>query len=175
MNPINLDDLFYFEQVNKDFFEKTLPPRPATYNQLETFKSAMEAILEEQARGDCYMYLIRGDEDQVLGRINLVKIQAQDSKSADFGQVLKYELGYRLSEKVQGKGYGTKALSLIIEEAKKLKIQVLEAGTSTLNIGSQKILIKNGFTLIGQEEKVMQVKGQWLDGLLYSLEFGSET
>lgn len=160
MSQEAIKEIFEFEKDNRIFFEKTLPARPATYHHLESFQGAMAIILYEQSQGDCYMYIIRDESDRMIGRINLVKLEDQLGK--------KYELGYRLAETAQGKGYGTEAVKLILDLAlQDHGISIVEAGTATQNIASQKVLIKNGFKKIEEAKGVMKVNGKWLDGILY--------
>lgn len=78
------------------------------------------------------MYLIR-ENDILIGRINL-QISEEDN-------VKKAEVGYRIGEGFQGKGYATKAVKLIIEEAStQFSIKEMVAGTAKTNIASRKVL-----------------------------------
>lgn len=42
----------------------------------------------------------------------------------------------------------------------KYGLSKIEAGTSTENIGLQKVLEKNGFRLVGKEDEIMKVNGK---------------
>ncbi len=69
----------------------------------------------------------------------------------------------------QGKGYASQAIHLILKEAfEHYKVSEVIAGTSKKNIASQRVLEKNGFVKVGEEEKIMKVNGQWVDGILYA-------
>jgi len=161
MSQGNIMDIFKFEQDNKLFFEQTLPARPSVYNVFESFEQLMETFLYEQACGDHFMYLIRDVAGQMLGRINLF-LEGQKLPN-------QAELGYRIGEKAQGKGVASSAVHLILEKAfQDLQLETIVAGTSTLNIGSQQVLIKNGFEEIAREKNVMVVNGLALDGILYA-------
>ncbi|MBI9011524.1 MAG: GNAT family N-acetyltransferase [Clostridiales bacterium] len=160
MSLNNLEDIYNFEVENKTFFEKGLSPRPEGYFEFCSFKMMMLEILKEQSEGTCHMHLIRDSYGKMIGRINLHSITK--------GKVIEAELGYRIGENEQGKGYATEAIKLILEKAAaKYGITCIKAGTSTENIGSRKILEKNGFKWIGEEKKVMKVNGRWIDGLLF--------
>lgn len=159
MSLDNLKKIYDFEVENKLYFEKTLPPRPKEYVNFETFERLMKEFLEEQARGEIYMCIILDSTKKIIGRVNLSSIN-RDMKKA--------EIGYRISEKEQGKGYASESVKMMIEKCtKKFDLEKIEAGTSTKNLGSQKVLIKNGFKLIAREEKIMKVNKQWIDGLLF--------
>ncbi|MBF4691934.1 GNAT family N-acetyltransferase [Fusibacter ferrireducens] len=155
-------EIHHFEMKNKAFFESILPPRPVTYQQLDTFKTVMASLLSEQQNGLFYMYVIRDEKDAFIGRINLQMIRSENS--------IKAELGYRVDFNEQGKGYTSQAIKLILKAAFELyKVDEVIAGTSKENIASQRVLEKNGFEKIGEEENVMRVNGEWVDGILYAI------
>lgn len=161
MNKKNSLEIFQFELDNKEFFESMLPPRPDGYFDEEKYSNIVDELLEECKSGDCYLHLIRDAKTQkVIGRINLSVIKSDERSIA--------ELGYRVAENVQGKGIASKAVEMIKKLAfDKYNIHTLEAGTSTDNIGSQRVLVKNGFVMIGEEKNVMKINEKWVDGLLY--------
>jgi RimJ/RimL family protein N-acetyltransferase len=60
------------------------------------------------------------------------------------------DISYLLGEKeMWGKGYVTLAIKEIIKIAKNKKLKKLKAATYEMNIGSKKVLIKNGFKVEG--------------------------
>lgn len=60
-------------------------------------------------------------------------------------------ISYFIGEKSSwGKSYGSKAISEIIQIAKKKKLKKLKAGVYEQNIASQKVLKKNGFKIEGR-------------------------
>lgn len=161
MNKENSLEIFEFEVENREFFELTLRPRPNGYFEIDKYNIIVDELLEECKSGDCYLHLIRDNETQkVVGRINL-QITNTDGP-------LEAELGYRVSEAMQGKGVASEAVRLI----KKISfedygIKILRAGTSALNIGSQRVLEKNGFLKIGVKKNALEIDGKLVDDLLY--------
>lgn len=106
------------------------------------------------------MYLIRNELGEMVGRVNLISIER--------GIYQKAEIGYRIGHKYNGKGYATKAVKLAIDEAfNKYNLHRLEAGTYQDNIGSQIVLIKNGFQVIGRSKEVKMVNNKWEDSILF--------
>lgn len=161
INIKNIEDIYEFELENREYFESVLPPRPEGYFEIERFEEIMKELIEEQLSGKCYMHIIRDDSGKIVGRVNLHSIEGE--------HVRKAELGYRIGKEYQGKGYASKAVKQVIEQGfTKYGLTKIEAGTSTENIGSQIVLLKNGFTLVGSEKKVMKINDKWVDGLLYS-------
>ncbi len=75
MSSKNLKEIFEFECDNRDFFERILPPRPQAYFEFSSFESLMQDILKEQVAGECAMFIIRNDEEKMIGRINFSTIK----------------------------------------------------------------------------------------------------
>ena len=104
------------------------------------------------------MYLIITENGEIVGRANLVSITRENSNKA--------KLGYRIAENHQGKGYATSAVKLVLDEATSThKLHRIEAGTSPDNIGSQIVLIKNGFQFTGRYNQYIYQSGKWIDGI----------
>lgn len=155
----NIIELFKFEKENKEFFESNLLPRPVGYNIYNDFKKIMEGLIQEQDNRKCFMHVIRDQDNEIIGRINL---HSENMK--------KYELGYRLGKDNQGLGYGTLAVKEILNLAfNKYSINNIFAQTSSKNIASQKILIKNGFIFTKEEKEVVTINGELIDGYVYEI------
>lgn len=154
------ENLFKFELENRLYFEKIGFPRADSYYDYNNFKIILKELIEEQKRGLIYMYLIIDNTANIVGRVNLVSIVK--------GSLNKAELGYRVGENHQRKGYGTKGVELVLDEAfKKHKLHRIEAGTSPDNIGSQIILIKNGFQFVGRQNEYIYHNGKWHDSIIF--------
>jgi len=152
------EELLEFEKENKNFFEENLLPRGERYYSLKNIEEILEEIVMEQKEGLCYMYLIRNESKEIVGRVNLSSIVG--------GPFQKAEVGYRIGKKYNGYGYATKAVKLVLQEAfDKYNLHRIEAGTSQSNIGSQIVLIKNGFEFVGRTRQVIKINGEWQDGI----------
>ena len=69
-----------------------------------------------------------------------------------------------------GKGIASKAVKLIINVSiEKYSLNKLFAGTSSLNIGSQKVLTNSGFSLEGVRKDHLFYNNQWQDQFDYGL------
>ncbi|CAM3901842.1 Ribosomal-protein-serine acetyltransferase [Bacillus mobilis] len=121
-------DLFTFELTNKSFFETMVPNRGSQYFDFEYFQKLLDDLLIEQADGDSYFYLIRNEEKEIVGRINLVNIDTETRSSS---------LGYRVGEKFTKKGVATAAVQLVLKVAKNNEINEVLAKTTTNNLASQ--------------------------------------
>lgn len=69
-----------------------------------------------------------------------------------------------------GKGYGTFAVSQIIQKSKNdYKLHKLYAGIADGNIGSESVLRRNGFILEGRRKKHLHYSNTWHDQLDFGL------
>ncbi|MDU5080163.1 GNAT family protein [uncultured Tissierella sp.] len=152
------EELFKFELENRAFFESKFLLRHSSYYSFDNFKTIIKQLIEEQGKDLVYMYLIKTEDGEIVGRVNLVSITR--------GNFNKAELGYRIAERHQGKGYTTNAVRLVLDEAANThKLHRIEAGTSPDNIGSQIVLIKNGFQFTGRYNQYIYQNGKWIDGI----------
>ena len=101
------------------------------------------------------IFLINNKSKIHIGNIKLGPINHKN-KSA--------EISYFIGEKkLWGKGYTTLAIGEIIKKAKKKGINILRAGLYDVNIGSEKVLLKNGFKLDKKIKSQVIYKGKKFD------------
>lgn len=153
-------ELFEFEVENRDYFEKMVPSRGDDYYNYETFKIRHKSLLDEQAQGFSYFYLIKNKDGSIIGRMNLVDID----KSQDLGHI-----GYRVGKNYVGEGIASSALKLLLENIDDKGIIKILAKTTNINIGSQKVLEKNGFKQIetSEDDEEFKMNGKRLNFLYY--------
>lgn len=161
----DLQALYDFERENRTFFESIGFGRSESYYDIHNFKEIVKELVEDQNKDLVYMYLMKDVSKNIVGRINLTEIIR--------GNMNKAEVGYRVGEKHQGKGYGTKAVRLILEKAAvEHKLHRIEAGTSAGNIGSQVVLVKNGFQFTGRLRQYICINGEWQDSITFEKVIG---
>ncbi|MBT2683408.1 GNAT family protein [Bacillus sp. ISL-37] len=134
LSLLSLDDaeqLFAFEKENKEFFESFVPPRPDSYFRYEDFCETLEELLEEQDDRRSLFYLIKGENGQIIGRMNLIDIDWVTKSGS---------IGYRVGQKFSGKGAAVKGLQLLILETQNMGLKELRAKTTRNNLPSQKVL-----------------------------------
>ncbi|MFJ7733166.1 GNAT family N-acetyltransferase [Lysinibacillus sp. NPDC097231] len=153
-------ELFIFEKENRLFFEQMVPSRGEDYYSFETFKERHRELLTEQRERKSIFYLIRDNLGNIVGRINLVDIDATNHCA---------EIGYRVGEEYGGKGIGARALKLLIESESNIK--KIKAKTTTNNIASQRVLEKNGFKPVCISDEVFEMNGQNLKFIHYIFEY----
>ncbi|SER57707.1 GNAT family N-acetyltransferase [Salipaludibacillus aurantiacus] len=152
------EKLFEFEGKNRTYFETMIPGRGDDYYEFETFIKRHTSLLEEHSKGVSYYYLIKDTRGFILGRINLADISEQST--------IGY-LGYRIGQAQAGKGIATKALGLFLNMMTDKGIKKIKAKTTTDNIGSQKILERNGFKLVSTDDKMFEMNGQKMQFIHY--------
>lgn len=81
-----------------------------------------------------------------------------------------FEIGFTLIPSERGKGYGTEAVQIIVDYLFLSKdIARIQAHTSPRNLASQKTLEKAGFRKEGVVRKLIFIRGEWQDALLYGI------
>ena len=161
MSEENSIDVYSFEKGNREYFERNLPPRPATYFDSEGFKEITRELLREQENHDVYMHLIRDAQGTMVGRINLSVLE-DDRKTA--------ELGYRIGENVTNLGYASEAVKLVLEKAfATYGLHKIIAGTAGDNLASQKVLLKNGFTFSRMIENDLQIHNECVHTAVFEI------
>ncbi|MDW7662769.1 MAG: GNAT family N-acetyltransferase [Bacillota bacterium] len=149
-------ELLQFETDNRTFFEKMVPSRGEDYYVLEAFRIRHKELLVEQDEGISRFYLIRGDNGQIVGRINLVDIDEKEFSGS---------IGFRIGEQYVGRGIANLALKLLLEIESGIKM--IYGKTTTNNIASQKVMEKNGFKKVSVSEDEIEMNGQKLKFINY--------
>ena len=157
----NSIDVYAFEKENREYFERSLPPRPAHYFDLEGFKEITRELLREQENHNIYMHIIRDVQGVMVGRINLSVLE-NDQKTA--------ELGYRIGENVTNLGYASEAVKLILDKAfNTYGLNKIIAGTARDNLTSKRVLLKNGFTFSRIIKNDLQVNNEWVHTEIFEI------
>jgi len=96
-------------------------------------------MLAEQEAGTSAFYVLLAEDGTVLGRFSLYRLQ---DGTAD--------LGYRVADRVAGRGVATAAVrELCLLAASRHGLRKLRAAASDANVASQRVLTKAGFALAG--------------------------
>ncbi len=101
------------------------------------------------------------ETNELIGVVGLKNVSAKNKKA---------EVGYWIGQDFWKKGYGTEAVTMIVEYAfNKLNLHKLEALTFTFNEASVKILEKLGFVREGLFRDHVFHKEDFADDLFYGL------
>ncbi|MEV4540405.1 GNAT family N-acetyltransferase [Micromonospora echinaurantiaca] len=127
-----------FERENREWFARSVPDRGDDY--FARFAERHAALLAEQATGRCHFHVLVDDDGAVIGRFNLVDVADGEA-----------ELGYRVAERVAGRGVATEGVRRICELARdEYGLRRLVADTTLDNAGSRAVLRRTGFTPVGE-------------------------
>ncbi len=156
LTEADAEDILHFELENRAFFAATQSDRGDDYFNLDHIRDGLREVVREQVKGESYMYLVRDRAGEAVGRINLYDI--------DYGNIQRAEVGYRIAQRHNGKGCATQALAQVLQDAfGKYGLHGVEANTTPDNIGSQIVLIRNGFEFVGRSRDYIRVQGVWRD------------
>lgn len=136
------DALFAFELANRAFFEANINARAATYYSVDGVTQAIQTAIDDVAADRGYQFLIKSADGDILGRINLRDVARAQVPSAT--------LGYRIAEGHGGKGHGSAAVQAVLAMAfGPLGLLRIDASARVSNLGSVRVLQRNGFDQVG--------------------------
>lgn len=125
----------------------------------ETTEFVRTMIKREEADTHLYASVALKSTDEVIGTVMLFNFDKIANKA---------EIGYVFHKNHWGKGYGSDSLSLVSDFAfESLKLHKLHATVIDANIGSAKILEKDGFQLEGNLKDHFYIEDQYYGALLY--------
>lgn len=159
LKPWSLDDLDdLVKYANNPSIAKNLTdtfPFPYT-------KEAGKQFIETVSKSNPILVFAIVKDNKVIGSIGIHPQQDIYRNNA--------ELGYWLAEPFWGQNIMTTAIIQIVEYAfKNLPINRIFAKPFGSNIGSQKALLKSGFTLEGKYEKTLIKNGELIDELVFAI------
>ena len=126
-----------FERENRGYFSGSISDRGDAY--FDQFTEQHNALLADQEAGIGASYVLVDEDGSVLGRFNLYRLH--DGMA---------ELGYRVAERVAGRGVATAAVRELCQlAASRHGLHTLRAATNDKNVASQRVLIKAGFVMSG--------------------------
>lgn len=127
---------------------------------LEETRNYIEEMLRREAAGThLYATIALKATQEIIGTAMIFAFD-HEAKHA--------ELGYVFHSRYWGKGYGTEAVRLMNDFAADfLKLRKLHARVVDANIGSARVLEKNGFELEGQLKDYYLIEDSYYDLLLF--------
>ncbi|WP_336214593.1 GNAT family N-acetyltransferase [Nonomuraea sp. LPB2021202275-12-8] len=144
---------------NREHLSPWEPRRAADFYTLAGQVTRVRDQLEQRAAGRLMPWLLV-DGRRVVGAVNLSGITLGAFRSAS--------LGYWMDSGYTGRGLATSAVEVVCRVAgERLGLHRIEAGTLLHNAGSQRVLRKAGFELIGTAPRYLHIDGEWRDHLLF--------
>jgi ribosomal-protein-alanine N-acetyltransferase len=150
--------LLDFELNNRAFFESHINARPPSYYSEEGVAQAIEAAVADAAQDRGYQFLVKTESGDLVGRVNLSAVKRQHFHSA--------VLGYRMAQNAAGKGVASEAVRQVVDTAfGALGLLRIEADARVENVGSVRVLLRNGFSQYGHSRRSFELAGLWYDRL----------
>ncbi|MBO0999221.1 GNAT family N-acetyltransferase [Bacillus sp. SD075] len=140
-----------FDCNNRRLFEITVPGQGDDYYNFGTFEIRHKELLKEQEDAFSSFYLIKDGSGIIAGRINLVDINPLNGTA---------HVGYRIGEAFTQNGMANEALKLLVKRAPEWNVTQIHAKTTSDNIASQKVWVKNGFERTSINEEISADSGQ---------------
>ncbi|GLH96621.1 GNAT family N-acetyltransferase [Phytohabitans aurantiacus] len=132
------DAILAFETLNRDYFAASVPDRGDDF--FADYPARHAALLAMQAAGTDHFHVLVTEDGTIAGRVNLVCVEGGEA-----------ELGYRIGRDFAGRGLATDAVRQVCELAfAEYGLKRLRAATTVDNHGSRAVLLRNGFTVVGE-------------------------
>ncbi len=161
ISPADATEVAALLAANRDFLAPFEPVRSAGYFTAEGQLTGIEDVLDRHARGTVLPHVIL-DSGRIAGRITLNGIVR--------GPFLSCSVGYWVGQSANGRGLATAALREIVGIAfTRLGLHRVQAETLLDNIGSQRVLERNGFERIGMAPAYLRIAGRWQDMILFQV------
>lgn len=118
----------------------------------------------EEHKPDNYPLFVAESDNQIVGWISL-----SPYRGGREGLLKTVEVSYFVDNDFQQRGVGSKMLKKILEKAKNLEYETVVAIIFESNLGSKKLLQKNGFERWGYLPDVAQIDGKRFSHGYYGL------
>ncbi|HEX7637571.1 MAG TPA: GNAT family protein [Burkholderiaceae bacterium] len=147
--------LLAFESRNRAWFEAAVNARPPSYYSEAGVHTAIEEAAAARAADRGYQFLV-WEDDRLVGRVNLHDVRRGAHDCA--------ELGYRVDRAENGRGIASRAVALCLVEAfGPIGLWRVEAVARVDNLGSLRVLERNGFARFGLSRRSFRLGGRWHD------------
>lgn len=127
-----------FETANRDYFAAAVPDRGDDF--FADYPARHAALLAMQEAGTDRFHVLMSDDGVIAGRVNLVRISGDEA-----------EVGYRIGKDFTGRGVATEAVRRVCGLARgSYGLKRLHAAVTMDNPASRTVLLRNGFTIVGE-------------------------
>ena len=147
---------------NREFLAPWEPLHNDAYFTVEGQRASLRQALDAHAREAMVPLGIVTEDGRLAGRISINSIIRGAFQSA--------AIGYWVSQSYNGRGLATAAVADAIQIAfQPLGLHRLQAETLLHNVGSQRVLTRNGFEPFAVAPDYLKIAGRWQDQILFHL------
>lgn len=156
------DSLLQLRLHNRSAHQEYEPIHEESFYTLKGQQQLINRRTQQAEQDQAYMFGIYLLDGSLIGQITLSNIVRGVGQFAD--------LGYFINHELQGKGYMTAAVELILQYAfRALVLHRVQAAILVHNIASRRVLEKNHFQAEGIARGFIQINGQWQDHQTYAI------
>ncbi|GGG09952.1 putative ribosomal-protein-alanine acetyltransferase [Paenibacillus albidus] len=160
--PENAEILLQLRLNNKVAHQAFEPRREEDFYTLESQLQFIRQRIHDAEQDKAYMFGIFLLDGRLIGQITLSNVVRGVGQYAD--------LGYFIDHELQGKGYTSAAVGLVIGYAfRALALHRVQASILLHNEASRRVLEKSGFQAEGIARQLIKINGQWQDHQTYAL------
>ena len=146
-------------RANREFLAPWEPAHTDEFFTETHHETAVGNSLDQYEIGAAVPHVIL-DKGEIVGRITLSNIVRGPFQSTN--------LGYWVASAANGRGVATAAVAAMSRVAfDEWGLHRIEAGTLVHNVGSQRVLERNGFIRFGVAPRYLQIAGEYQDHALY--------
>lgn len=165
LRPPHSRDFVPWSQLRRESRDFLVPWEPSWSRDHLTARSfrtrvawAARVIRQDEALP---LFLIRHEDDKLIGGITLSNIRRQPAEAAT--------LGYWIGERFARNGYMTEALLALCHHAfEAMDLSRIEAACLPENTASRRLLERCHFHHEGRAEAYLQINGRWRNHVLYA-------
>ncbi|MEK6959094.1 MAG: GNAT family N-acetyltransferase [archaeon] len=150
------DAKFIFEMTSDEDYRKYYLERLLPKSAEDEAKNIRHYFTMSKKGMQYYFVIMDGKED--VGIADIYKISKEDKRCA---------IGYGVKREKWGKGIASAAVKEIVQFTKKLGMHTCEATADPKNVGSRKVLLKNGFESKGVLKDYYFNNGKYEDRELF--------
>jgi ribosomal-protein-alanine N-acetyltransferase len=162
LEPDDAPALAELLRASRDFLAPWEPIRGDDYFTVDGQRAVVRGALARYGQGTMLPHVILNESGQVAGRMNVNDIVRGAFQSGN--------LGYWVNAADNGRGLATAAVRHTIDVSfGELGLHRLQAATLLHNVGSQRVLERNGFVQFGMAPAYIRIAGQWQDHFMYQL------
>lgn len=163
INNISAEEFYLLLQRNREHIAKTFPRTLESCPDFETTAAFLKGNRQKQKNGESYFYYLRHTiKGHLIGYVVIKNIEPH---------ILKCELAYFIDKEYEGRGIITETVAHVVDFCfSTLKMNKVYICTSTVNFGSQKVALKNGFVQEGiLKEEFKNGEGELEDVVYFGL------
>lgn len=148
---------------NQDFLAPFEPIRPPSHLTLEGQQLQVAQAIQDFENGNGYAFgVFLSEKEEMIGRVALSNVVHGAWQNAT--------LGYFMDKSCNGRGYTTSAVGLALQFAfTTANLHRVQAAVMPRNLGSIRVLEKNGFRYEGLSLRYLQIYGKWEDHNMYAI------